>query len=511
MPTLLGRSLVADGLLVQDTVGAGSGAGALEEGVNLRRELAIIRHATVVSLGLLGSTSSLNSLPLSAHVLNLGLPVRLGIIRLANATESLPEGQVVGVDGNTMVLVGLAVTDVAPSSLLLLEVETSGVGEEKPGQEHASKAEPWDDVESGLDVDVVVQNRSKQSTGLSKTGRETVGSSSDGGGENLTGNEESDGVGAELVEEGGQEVHGLESVDTLGAGVVLVLERGDDEHEEAHEETNLLHPLTAVELVVDEESGAVVTSQGDDNVDQAPRPGGQEGVGVVGDDLDELALEELVAVEENVVAEPGTGGGEETATEVSKARLEGGNIITGDAGAALGLGKLLRGVGHLPSSVVDEPQSANGREGEGQTESELSSLLGVRGAALAVVEDDEQDNEQNLVDELTPTLHQESHGDTATTMQTILLGGELTSSDGALEGRSGSDGIFTADTERVEEQRPGVANNPALERVAPAGSEHEETDEHDDGILNETPATANPITNNLYRENLLASCVFLVF
>lgn len=106
-----------------------------------------------------------------------------------------------GVDSNTVVLVGSAFTDVAPSSLLLLEIETGGVGQEKPGEEHTSQTKPGDDVESGLNGNVVVQDRSEQSTGLAKTSRETVGRSSDGGGENLTGNEESDRVGAKLVEE----------------------------------------------------------------------------------------------------------------------------------------------------------------------------------------------------------------------------------------------------------------------------------------------------------------------
>lgn len=402
-----------------------------------------------------------------------------------------------GVDGNTVVLVGAALTDVAPSSLLLLEVETGGVGKEEPGKEHTSQAKPGNNVESGLDRDVVVENGGEQSTSLADTGREAVGRSSDRGGENLTGDEESDRVGTKLVEEGRQEVHGLERVDTSRAGVVLISEGRDDKHEEAHKETNLLHPLAAVELVVDKEGGGVVTSERDGNVDQVPGPSGQEGVGVVGDDLDELTLEELVAVEEDVIAEPSTSGGEQTATKVGEARLEGSGVVASDAGTGLGLSKLLGGVGHLPGSVVDEPQSTDGREGKGQTEGELSSLLGVRATAAAAVEDGEQDNQDNLVEELTPTLHQESHGDTATTVQTILLGRDSASRDGVLKGGSGSDGIFTTNTNRVEEERPGIANDPALQRKTPGSGKHDQTDKHDDGVLNETPATTDPVTNNL--------------
>lgn len=79
--SLLGRSLVSGNLFVQDAASvADSRAGALEKGVNLGRELAILGKAVVVRLGLLGSTSSLNSLPLGSHVLNLLLPVQLGVI-----------------------------------------------------------------------------------------------------------------------------------------------------------------------------------------------------------------------------------------------------------------------------------------------------------------------------------------------------------------------------------------------------------------------------------------------
>ena len=64
--------------------------------------------------------------------------------------------------------------------------------------------------------------------------------------------EECDSIGAELVEEGREEIHGLEA-DEVNFGVVVVVEAWDDEEDEIHEEAKLLHVLTAVELVVDEE------------------------------------------------------------------------------------------------------------------------------------------------------------------------------------------------------------------------------------------------------------------
>jgi len=56
------------------------------------------------------------------------------------------------------------------------------------------------------------------------------------------------------------------------AGVVLVVEGGDDEEDEAHEETDLLHPFSAVKFVVDEERGEVVSAKRDTNVHQIPEP-----------------------------------------------------------------------------------------------------------------------------------------------------------------------------------------------------------------------------------------------
>lgn len=306
------------------------------------------------------------------------------------------------------------------------------------------------------------------------------------------------GRGTHLVEERRDKVHGLERVDPLGGGVVLVAEGGNDKHEEAHEKANLLHHLAAVEFVVNEERGEVVANHGDGDVDKIPRPGGHQRIGVVGNDLDELALEQLVTVEEYVVAEPGTGGGQESAAEMLHAVLEGGDIVSGDLRAALGLGQLLGGVWHLPGTVVDEPGSSDSREGKGETERILGGRRRVWGAAIAAVEDDEEDKEDNLVDKLAPALHQEGHGHTATTVQTILLGGESSRSDSVLERRGSGDGILASDTQAVEKQRPSIANNPALEGQTPTGCKHEQTDKHDEGILNKTPATTNPVTENLY-------------
>lgn len=228
--------------------------------MNLLRKLAILGHAVVAIVGtsastlrLLGAAAGLDILPLGAHVGNLGLPVLLGVIRLAVATEALPHAQMLGVDGDTVVLVGAALANVAPAALLLLEVKAGGVGEVEPGEEHTSQTEPGNNVELGLGVNVSVEDRGQQGTSFAQTGREAVGGGTNGGGEHLASNQEGDRVGTKLVEKGRDKVHGLEGVDAGRRRVVLVLEGGNDKHEEAHEEANLLHHLAAVELVVNKQ------------------------------------------------------------------------------------------------------------------------------------------------------------------------------------------------------------------------------------------------------------------
>lgn len=105
------------------------------------------------------------------------------------------------------------------------------------------------------------------------------------------------------------------------------------------------------------------------------------------------------------------------------------------------------------------------------------------------MEDEEENDQDGLVEELTPTLHQEGHGDLATTVKTIIACRNASGASSVLHGSSGSHWVFTADTNTVEEKRPGVANNPAVEGSTPRSYEHEKSNEHDDGILDETPST----------------------
>lgn len=76
-------------------------------------------------------------------------------------------------------------------------------------------------------VDVVVQHSRRQSAEFTHGGTETVCSGSDRDREHFGCDEEGGAVGAELLEESGQEVDGLEAVDVGGFSEVVVCACGD--------------------------------------------------------------------------------------------------------------------------------------------------------------------------------------------------------------------------------------------------------------------------------------------
>ncbi len=151
---------------------------------------------------------------------------------------------------DAVVLVLAAGADELPATFLLLEIEAGGIGQEEESDEHAGEAEPGDDVEFGLGVDVVVEDGGEEGAEFAAGGAEAVGGGADGGGVDFCGDEEGDGVGAELGEEGGEEVHGLEGSDAREASVVAEVEGGDDEEDEDHEEADHLHLVVMMRIHV---------------------------------------------------------------------------------------------------------------------------------------------------------------------------------------------------------------------------------------------------------------------
>ena len=344
-----------------------------------------------------------------------------------------------GVHGDAVVIRLATGSNVLPAAFLFFQIETGGVGEEDEGQHHAGETEPGHDVKLQRGGNVVVQDGSGQGAEFAASGGETVRGGTDGSRVDFGGHEEGDGVGAELVEKGGEEVHGLEFGDVCLGGVVLVVEARDDEEDEIHEEADHLHLFAAVELVIDEKgwwgqqriashdgirelTGQVVSAKGDTDIDQIVEPSGHDGFTVVRNHGDEFGLEQLVAVEENVVAVPAASGGDEARAEVGEGELEGLGIVAGDLGLFLRGRQLLARGSHLVGTEINQPQRADGGNGKGNPVGPLYGHFRIRRVPASVVKAQKGNDEDDLVGELTPALHQEGAGDFPASVKTILLG-----------------------------------------------------------------------------------------
>jgi hypothetical protein len=85
-------------------------------------------------------------------------------------------------------------------------------------------------------------------------------------------------------------------------------------------------------------------------------------------------------------------------------------------------------------------------------------------------------------------------------VKTVILGRDLSRADSVLHTSSRSHGVLASNTDTVEEESPDVADDPSVLRDTPSGSKHEKADEHDDGVLNETEATTEPVTNDTNKD-----------
>lgn len=143
---------------------------------------------------------------------------------------------------------------------------------------------------------------------------------------------------------------------------------------------------------------------------------------MVRDNTDKLRLEQLVAIEENVVGEPATSGCNQAGAEVSESELEGLSIVAGNLGLLLRCGQLLARRSHLVGTEVNKPERTDSWNGKGDTVGPLCCHFRVWWVPAPVVEAQEENNEDDLVEELTPSLHQEGTGDFAAAVKTILFG-----------------------------------------------------------------------------------------
>lgn len=172
-------------------------------------------------------------------------------------------------------------------------------------------------------------------------------------------------------------------------------------------------------------------------------------MGVRADDSDELTLEEFITVEEHVVRKPSTGSRDQTGTEVLESQSQRLGVVAGDFRLGLRNRELLAGCFHLEVTIVDQPESTEGGDGEGNTVSPLGSQGRVRRVPAAVVKTEEEDDQKGLVEELAPALHQKGAGHFAATMQPIFLGGDFTRSHGVFHPTGGCHRVFASYTYRL--------------------------------------------------------------
>jgi len=117
-----------------------------EEASSARADLILLLHASLI----LDPTTLLDHVPLPSleH-----LPEFLGTLstillrvvsEMSLEDESLVDGDVARVDGDTVVVAGTTGTDVHPVPVLLSKVETGGVGDEDPSHDPTGETEPAD-------------------------------------------------------------------------------------------------------------------------------------------------------------------------------------------------------------------------------------------------------------------------------------------------------------------------------------------------------------------------------
>lgn len=174
--------------------------GALEVGLQMDVELFVVKVLDVESARLLVHLLLHAHLPFLSHLVDALLVVEVRVVVFAHTPEALPQAQVLRVDGDAVVVLFPPGSDEDPSALLLLQIKAGGIGHEHHVEDQTCKAKPGDDIEFGLGVDVVVEDRCRQGSELAHGGRKSVGGGTDGSRVHFCSRNECDRVGPELVE-----------------------------------------------------------------------------------------------------------------------------------------------------------------------------------------------------------------------------------------------------------------------------------------------------------------------
>jgi hypothetical protein len=301
---------------------------------------------------------------------------------------------------------------------------------------------------------------------------------------------------------------------------VVVQDGREEEEDKVGKEPNVLQTFPSDEFVVDDQGREVVSTESDPTVEQVPVPTDDDRVVSGTDDLDERRLEQLVTVETEIVGKPTKGGGKESPSKVVEDEFERGNVVSGLIDPSVLLGSHQSGgrVLELVETVVGQPEGGQGHDPELDSEDPLGRDLAVRRVAASVVETQEEDDQDGLVEELTPTLHEKGEDDVPTTVKFVISTVDrlATSLGLVLERRGGSHGVpehdpvshrpprprsrskrnhsLSTDTDPVDEQTPSVHDRPSAQASPPHGGQHDQPDKHDQGVLDQSEFPADPIS-----------------
>lgn len=122
-------------------------------------------------------------------------------------------------------------------------------------------------------------------------------------------------------------------------------------------------------------------------------------------------------------------------------------LTTSDRGLGLGGVESAIVILDLVHTQVEHVEGEDQNDGKRDTVGPLSGQSGVRWAAAAV-EDEEKDEEETLVEELTPTLHQEGEDERSTTVE-LVAALDFFAATNEFDGSGTSDGVFAADTNAI--------------------------------------------------------------
>jgi hypothetical protein len=110
----------------------------------------------------------------------------------------------------------------------------------------------------------------------------------------------------------------------------------------------------------------------------------------VGNNGNELRLEQFVPIEEKVITKPCTRGRQKTASKMRKCKAKRFGIITSDIRSLLGDLQLMACQRHLVGAMVNKPRGTNSGYGEGNSEDILSYSRFVRAIAVSAIENEKQ-------------------------------------------------------------------------------------------------------------------------